>query len=66
MPQKVQNLNKKKRFKKSSQKWLLRQINDQFVERAKIEGYRSRATFKIIEIDEKFKIFKKNKIVIDL
>ncbi len=66
MPQKFQNLNKKKRFKKSSQKWLLRQINDQFVERAKIEGYRSRATFKIIEIDEKFKIFKKNKIVIDL
>jgi 23S rRNA (uridine2552-2'-O)-methyltransferase len=66
MPQIFQNLNRKKRFKKSSQKWLLRQINDQFVEKAKIEGYRSRATFKIIEIDEKFKIFKKNKIVIDL
>lgn len=66
MPQKFQNLKQRKRFKKSSQKWLLRQINDQFVERAKIEGFRSRATFKIIEIDEKFKIFKKNKIVVDL
>lgn len=66
MPQKFQNLNKRKRFKKSSQKWLLRQINDQYVERARIEGFRSRATFKIIEIDEKFKIFKKNKIVVDL
>jgi 23S rRNA (uridine2552-2'-O)-methyltransferase len=66
MPQKFQNLKQRKRFKKSSQKWLLRQLNDQFVERAKIEGYRSRATFKIIEIDDKFKIFKKNKIIVDL
>lgn len=66
MPQKFQNLKNSKRFKKSSQKWLLRQINDEYVERSKIEGWRSRATFKIIEIDEKFKIFKKNRIVVDL
>lgn len=58
MPQKFQQLKKSKKFSKSSQKWLLRQVNDQFVERAKNEGWRSRATFKIIEIDEKFKIFK--------
>jgi 23S rRNA (uridine2552-2'-O)-methyltransferase len=66
MPQKFQQLKKSKKFSKSSKKWLLRQVNDQFVERAKNEGWRSRATFKIIEIDEKFKIFKKHKIVVDL
>lgn len=66
MPQKFQMLKKAKRLKKSSQKWLLRQINDPFVERAKLEGYRSRAAFKIIEIDQKFKIFKRGKVVLDL
>ncbi|MDX2082452.1 MAG: RlmE family RNA methyltransferase [Rickettsiales bacterium] len=66
MPQQSQRLKKAKRLKKSSQKWLLRQINDPFVERAKLEGWRSRAAFKIIEIDQKFKIFKKGKIVVDL
>ena len=49
MPQKFQQLKKSKKFSKSSKKWLLRQVNDQFVERAKIEGWRSRYTFKIIE-----------------
>lgn len=66
MPQKFQHLRKNKKLSKSSRKWLLRQINDPFVERAKLEGWRSRATFKIIEIDEKFKLFQKNKIVVDL
>ena len=66
MPQKFQQLKKAKRLKKSSQKWLLRQINDPFVEKARLEGWRSRAAFKIIEVDEKFKIFKKGKIVVDL
>lgn len=66
MPQKFQTLKKAKRLKKSSQQWLMRQINDPFVEKAKALGYRSRAAFKIIEIDEKFKIFKKGKTVIDL
>jgi 23S rRNA (uridine2552-2'-O)-methyltransferase len=66
MPQIFQHLKKSKSLKKSSRKWLLRQINDPFVERAKIEGWRCRAAFKIIEIDEKFKIFKKGKIVVDL
>ena len=37
MPQKFQQLKKSKKFSKSSKKWLLRQVNDQFVERAKIE-----------------------------
>ena len=66
MPQKFQQLKKSKKFSKSTKKWLLRQVNDQFVEKARNEGWRSRSTFKIIEIDEKFKIFKKHKIVVDL
>lgn len=66
MPQKFQTLKRSRSLKKSSQKWLLRQINDPFVEKAKLEGWRSRAAFKIIEVDSKFKIFKKGKIVIDL
>jgi len=66
MPQKFQTLKRSRRLTKSSQKWLLRQINDPFVEKARLEGWRSRAAFKIIEVDEKFKIFKKGKIVIDL
>ena len=53
-------------MKKSSHRWLLRQINDPFVERAKLEGWRCRAAFKIIEIDQKFKLFKKGKVVVDL
>ncbi len=55
-----------KKFSKSSQKWLRRQINDPFVAKAKTEGWRSRSAFKIIEIDKKFKIFKKNYIIVDL
>jgi 23S rRNA (uridine2552-2'-O)-methyltransferase len=66
MPQKFERLKKAKRLKKSSQKWLLRQINDPFVERARIEGWKSRAAFKIIEVDAKFKIFKKGRVVLDL
>ena len=66
MPQKFQNLKNSHRFTKSSKKWLTRQLNDPFVEKARQEGWRSRAAFKIIEIDEKFKIFKKNKNVVDL
>ena len=66
MPQKFQQLKKAKRLKKSSQKWLLRQVNDPFVEKAKKEGWRSRAAFKIIEVDAKFKIFKKGKVIVDL
>lgn len=66
MPQKFETVKKTKKLSNSSHKWLLRQINDPFVERAKAEGWRSRAAFKIIEIDEKFKLFKKKKVVVDL
>ena len=55
-----------KKRKSSSTRWLQRQLNDPYVKEAKYLGYRSRAAFKIIEIDKKFKIFKKGKIVADL
>jgi 23S rRNA (uridine2552-2'-O)-methyltransferase len=50
----------------SSQRWLERQLNDPYVARAKREGYRSRAAYKLLEIDEKFKILKPGQRVADL
>ena len=50
----------------SSKLWIERQINDPYVREAKIKGYRSRAAFKLIELDEKFKLIKKNDLVVDL
>src|SRR3712207_4350105 len=50
----------------SSQKWLERQLNDPYVARAKREGYRSRAAFKLLEIDEKYRILKPGQRVVDL
>ena len=60
------NIKTARRRKVSSTRWLERQLNDPFVALAKQKGYRSRASFKILEIDNKFKIFKKNYKVIDL
>jgi 23S rRNA (uridine2552-2'-O)-methyltransferase len=50
----------------SSQKWLERQLNDPYVARAKREGYRSRAAFKLLEIDEKYHILKPGQRIVDL
>jgi 23S rRNA (uridine2552-2'-O)-methyltransferase len=50
----------------SSQKWLERQINDPYVARAKREGYRSRAAYKLIEIDQKYKVLKPGQRIVDL
>lgn len=50
----------------SSTLWLERQLNDPYVVRAKREGYRSRATFKLMEIDDKAHILKKGARVVDL
>ncbi len=50
----------------SSKLWLERQLNDPYVARAKREGYRSRAAFKLIEIDDKAHILKKGARVVDL
>jgi len=49
-----------------STRWLERQLNDPYVRMAKDQGYRSRAAFKLIELDEKFSILKGKKAVIDL
>ena len=50
----------------SSARWLTRQINDPYVKRAKDEGYRSRAAFKLAELDDHFALLKGVKAVIDL
>ena len=51
---------------KSSTKWLLRQLNDPYVSEAQKLGYRSRAAFKLIQLDEKFKFLGKGKNIVDL
>jgi 23S rRNA (uridine2552-2'-O)-methyltransferase len=50
----------------SSQRWLERQLNDPYVAAAKREGYRSRAAYKLIEIDAKYRLLKPGKRVVDL
>ncbi|MGB4191343.1 MAG: RlmE family RNA methyltransferase [Rickettsiales bacterium] len=52
--------------KVSSTRWLQRQLNDPYVQLAKLEGYRSRAAYKILEIHDKYKIFSKGQVVVDL
>ena len=55
-----------KKFKSSSQTWLKRQINDPYVAKARKEGYRSRAAYKLLEIEETIKCLKKGAVVVDL
>ncbi len=50
----------------SSQRWLARQLNDPYVVAAKAQGWRSRAAFKLIELDEKFHLLKHGMRVVDL
>ena len=50
----------------SSTRWLERQLNDPYVKQAKAEGYRSRAAYKLIELDEKFALLKGVQRVVDL
>lgn len=49
-----------------SNRWLERQLNDPYVRKAKAEGYRSRAAYKLIELDERFSLLRGVKRVIDL
>ena len=51
---------------KISKNWINKQRRDIYVRRSKVDGYRSRAAYKLIEIDEKFKVFKNGISVIDL
>jgi 23S rRNA (uridine2552-2'-O)-methyltransferase len=52
--------------KLSSKLWLERQLNDPYVAKAKREGYRSRAAYKLIEIDDKYRLLKPGQTVVDL
>lgn len=55
-----------KRRTAQSARWLERQLNDPYVKRAQADGYRSRAAYKLIELDEKFGLLKGKKAVVDL
>jgi 23S rRNA (uridine2552-2'-O)-methyltransferase len=52
--------------KTASTRWLQRHLNDPYVEEAKRRGYRSRAAFKLIEIDDKYRLLKPGMTVVDL
>ena len=58
-------MKKSKRVKKSNS-WKIKQHRDQFFKKSKTLGYRSRASFKLIELDKKFKFIKKNTNLLDL
>jgi len=49
-----------------SNRWLERQLNDPYVKRAHAEGYRSRAAYKLIELDERFALLRGKRAVVDL
>ncbi|MEP7129823.1 MAG: RlmE family RNA methyltransferase [Sphingomicrobium sp.] len=62
----VKRLKTAKGRKVSSTLWLERQLNDPYVRRAKAENYRSRAAYKLLELDERFGLLKGAKSVVDL
>jgi 23S rRNA (uridine2552-2'-O)-methyltransferase len=62
----VKRLKTAKGRKVSSTRWLERQLNDPYVRRAKAENYRSRAAYKLLELDERFGLLKGVKSVVDL
>ena len=51
---------------KISKNWIIKQRRDVYVKQSKVDGYRARSAYKLIEIDEKFKIFKGGMNVIDI
>ena len=51
---------------KISKSWVIRQRRDKYVRQSKLEGYRSRAVYKLKELDEKFKIIKNNLNILDI
>jgi 23S rRNA (uridine2552-2'-O)-methyltransferase len=55
-----------KQRKPSSTAWLTRQLNDPYVAEAKRLGYRSRAAFKLIELDDRFHVLKRGALIVDL
>lgn len=63
---KITALNSSKKRTVSSRRWLLRQLNDPYVAQAKQFGYRSRAAFKLMDIDRKYHILHPGQTVVDL
>ena len=57
---------KNRKLTPSSRQWLQRQLNDPYVAAARGKGYRSRAAFKLVELDEKYRFLKKGAKVLDL
>ena len=51
---------------KISKNWVNKQRRDAYVRQSKVDGYRARSAYKLIEIDEKFKIFKGGMIIVDI
>lgn len=51
---------------KSSARWLKEHFDDPYVKRSQAEGYRSRASYKLIELDEKDRLFRPGQVVVDL
>ena len=56
----------KKQRNKDSNRWLERHLNDEYVIKSKIDGYRSRSSYKLIQINKKFNFFKKSNNILDL
>ncbi|BDI61979.1 RlmE family RNA methyltransferase [Qipengyuania nanhaisediminis] len=55
-----------KKRSESSTRWLQRQLNDPYVKQAKADGYRSRAAYKLIELDDRFGLIRRARRVVDL
>lgn len=61
-----QRVKSSKKRSESSRRWIERQLNDPYVKKAQAEGYRSRAAYKLVELDERFGLLKGVKRVVDL
>jgi len=61
-----EKLKHSRRFSASSQRWLQRQLDDPYVKMAQEAGFRSRAAFKLKQLDEKYRLLKKGQRVVDL
>lgn len=59
-------IKKKSGLKASSRRWLERHLNDPYVHRAKAEGWRSRSAYKLIEIDDRYRLLAPGRRVVDL
>ena len=56
----------KKQKNKDSNRWLDRHLNDEYVIKSKIDGFRSRSSYKLIELNNRFRFIKKNSNLLDL